>query len=449
MESGIVGDLTTRRELNRGKFAASGFQRAPPPGPVQFLALFDFKSRQSYSANSVVLWVDVDLFFSCSPLGCPLMPLFTRNGRRCVLDCFVPLVLLGLVGCSKPGNVPLPGDDGGAVSSANLKRIVLLTNGPDPFWDTCEAGAMSAEESLGLQEKGFRVDFQRGDFTDKKQIDMLKQYGLDPNVVAVGISVYNPRNSSLIDEMRALQAKGIKVVTIDSDVDREDFRDARFAYLGTDNFVAGRELGRAARAISPQGAKFGFFVADPGTSNAKGRIDGFIDGAGADFEEVDRPSDLGDRGKARKNVEDLLTQYPDVNMLVGIYAYNTPQIVNVVNDRKIRDQTKVICFDAAEASIQGMADGNVDVMIVQNPFQMGQEGVQLMYALVTEDQAAIDTMYPNYAQEGEQDIYRTELRVVVPDENSPVTKDLFDESTIFFKCSEFQTWLQDRSLISS
>lgn len=350
-------------------------------------------------------------------------------------------------GCQQK-STPVGGGGGGA-GSGSLKRIVILTNGPDPFWDTCEAGAKAAEEALDLAAQGYRVDFQRGDFTEKKQIDMLKQYGLDSDVVAVGISVFNPDNSSLADEMRNLQKKGIKVVTIDSDVDRERFRDARHAYLGTDNVVGGRELGRAARAIQSSGAKYAFFVGDLGVANAKERMQGFVEGMGTAGEEVARLSDLGDRSKARKNVEDVLNQHSGLNMLVGIWAYNTPQIINVVSDRKIRDRTKVICFDAAEASIQGMAAGNVDVMVVQNPFQMGYDGVRVMHSLITDDQAAFAEFYPDYAKEDERDIFWTELRVVVPDTGSPVTGELFEPSTMFMHFSDFQDWLRERGLISS
>jgi len=341
---------------------------------------------------------------------------------------------------------------GGSSSSSDqpkTKRIIILTNGPDPFWDTCEAGAKSAEKELGLVDKGFTVDFQRGDFTDKKQIDMLKQYVLASDVAAVGISVYNPESRNLAEEMKSLQSKGVKVITIDSDISRDKFRDARFAYLGTDNVIGGRELGRAAKVISSDGAKFCFFVGDLGVANAKERMSGFIEGAGENFSELTRLSDGGDRPKARKNVDDALNQHPECDMLVGIWAYNTPQIVSVVQDRGIREKTKVICFDAAQQSIDSMADGNVDVMVVQNPFQMGYDGVKLMHAMVTDDLATVDSMFPEYAQEGTQDLFRTELRVVAPDEDSPLNKELFDESTIFFKHSEFTEWLKERGLVSS
>lgn len=335
--------------------------------------------------------------------------------------------------------------------SPRQKRIVILTNGPDPFWDTCEAGAKAAEKELGLNDKGYVVDFQRGDFTDKKQIDMLKEYVIASDVVGVGISVFNPESRNLASELQTLRKKGVAVVAIDSDVNREKYRDARFAYLGTDNVIGGRELGRAAAAIRPEGAKFAFFVGDLGVANAKERMAGFVEGSSknGNFTELTRLSDGGDRTKARKNVEDLLNQQADCDMLVGIWAYNTPQMINVVKDRGIRDKTSIICFDAAEDSINGMEDGNVDVMVVQNPYQMGFTGVKLLHALASGDQTVVDEMYPDYAQEGEKDIYRTELRVVAPDDGSPLTKELFDESTILFKHSEFKKWLEERGLISS
>lgn len=365
----------------------------------------------------------------------------------------VLMAVVAVAGCASSESGSNQGGQAGGGGSAGgaTRRIIIVTNGPDPFWDTCEAGAKAAEKELGLVEKGFVVDFQRGDFTDKRQIEMLKQYVIASDVAAVGVSVFNPESRNLATEMRTLQEKGVKVVTIDSDLNREKYRDARFAYLGTDNIIGGRELGRAARSIAPDGAKFAFFVGDLGVANAVERMSGFIEGVNDDskYVELARLSDGGDRTKARKNVEDLLNQHSECEMLVGIWAYNTPQIVNVVDDRMIREKTKVICFDAAQDAINGMGQGKVDVMVVQNPYQMGFDGVKLMHALATDDQTTVDAMYPDYAQEGERDLYRTELRVVAPDEGSPLTKDLFDATTIFFNYSEFQQWLKDRGLVSS
>ncbi len=331
---------------------------------------------------------------------------------------------------------------------SSKQRIVILTNGPDPFWDTCESGAKAAEAALGLAELGYEVDFQRGDFTDQAQIDKLKQYALAGDIAAIGISVYNPESLAVAEELRGLQADGIHVITIDGDLNNDQYRDARYAYLGTNNLIGGGELGRAAGALNPE-ANFAFFVGNDGAANAIERMQGFVDGIGDQATEVERLADGGDRSQARSNVESTLSRHEEVDMLVGIWAYNTPQIVNEITEQNLRDRMHVLCFDAASDAIKGMEDGNVDVMVVQNPYQMGYEGVRMMLAMIQDDKTVMNEMLPNYAQEEERDIFRTELRVVVPEGETPITRDLFEEETIYFTLPEFRGWLAERGLTSS
>jgi len=382
------------------------------------------------------------------------------RSRRYVLGAWCAIAAAVLTGCPKE-NTPATGGGSGSSStsgpssetskpSGESKRIVILTNGDDPFWDACEAGAKQAEKDLGLPGKGFTVAFERADFTDQGQIDKLKQYNLQSDIAAVGISVFNPESRAIAEELRQLQKKGVQVITIDGDVSREKFRDARHAYIGTDNLLAGKELGRAAKAIAG-GTPLNhvFFVGSTTAANAVARMEGFNAGVESASKELERLEDGADRPKARSNVESALDRHKDVSALVGIWAYNTPQISRVVTDRRIRDKTKVFCFDAAEESIRGMQDGNVDVMLVQNPFQMGADGVKLMHALVAKDEALVKTMYPNYAQTDENDMFTTELRIVVPDAQTTVTEGILDKSTRLMKLSEFKKWLEERKLVSS
>ncbi len=369
------------------------------------------------------------------------------RSRRFVLGACCALVAGVLTGCPKDN---AGGGGAGGAGSAGSKRIVILTNGDDPFWDACESGAKQAELDLELAGKGLTVAFERADFTDQGQIDKLKQYNLQSDIAAVGISVFNPESRAIAEELRQLQKKGVKVITIDGDMNREKFRDARYAYLGTDNLVAGKELGRAAKALAGgTPLKHVFFVGSTTAANAVARMDGFNAGVEAASQELERLEDGGDRPKARSNVESALDRHKDISALVGIWAYNTPQMSRVVSDRKIRDRTKVFCFDAAEESIRGMQDGNVDVMLVQNPFQMGADGVKLMLALIENNEAVINEMYPTYAQSDENDMFKTELRIVVPDAQTTVTADILEPSTRLMKLSEFKKWLEDRKLVSS
>jgi ribose transport system substrate-binding protein len=57
-------------------------------------------------------------------------------------------------------------------------------------------------------------------------------------------------------------------------------------------------------------------------------------------------------------------------------------------------------------------------------------------------------MFPNRAEDG-GDIYDTGLKLVVPDESSPLNAEMFDEKTQFMTLPEFQAWLDKYGLKGS
>jgi ribose transport system substrate-binding protein len=242
------------------------------------------------------------------------------------------------------------------------------------------------------------------------------------------------------------------VVTIDSDMDDPA---TRFAYLGTDNIIGGQELGKAAKGIKPDGGVYATFVGLKTVANAIERIGGFGEGAGELFKEADSLADQGDENQAQENVKAALNNHSELDTLVGIWAYNAHAIVKVVQERDIRDKVTVVVFDAAPAALDDMEQGYIDAMIVQNPYQMGYLGTQLMKALIEDDGATIKGLYPEYDPESKSftsetgDVYTTELRVVVPDEGSPLSPDMFHPLTKFFKYSDFRQWMAERNLSGS
>ncbi len=335
---------------------------------------------------------------------------------------------------------------------SNSKRIILLTNGDDPFWDAMRTGMEKAAEDLNLADANLRAVLDKGDFSEEAQINKLNQYATQTDIAAVAISSVDSKNKGIADAMQVLRDKGVHVVTIDSDM--ED-KSSRFAYLGTNNIIGGQELGKAAKGLRPRGGKYATFVGLKTVANAIERISGFGQGAGERFVERDSLADQGDENQAQENVKVALNNYGDIDTLVGIWAYNAHAIVQVVKERGLRDNMTIVVFDAAQLALDDLANGEIDAMVVQNPYQMGYLGTQLMKALIEEDHAKIAEMYPNYDPETKQfsgddaDIYTTELRVVVPDEGSPLTADMFNSDTRFFKYSEFQDWLRERGLKGS
>jgi len=357
------------------------------------------------------------------------------SASRCLL--LFPLLCGLFVGC-QTGEAPQPAE----------QRIIILTNGNSPFWDAAAAGAMNAAEDFKVKEAGLAVVVDRNNYAVDGQLKKLDQYLNANDVVAVGVSVVDAENVAVANKLRDLRKAGIKVVTIDSDVKRETASDARFAYLGTDNVLGGRELGIAAKGILPEGGEYATFVGVKGAANAIERIGGVGEGLGDGFTQKENFGDGGDLSVARKNVRDAIDRNPDLKLLVGIWSYNTPAIVDIVNDLNVRDQVKIVGFDAEPPAIEAMANGMVDVMVVQNPYQMGYQGVRLLKALVEDDQAVVSEMLPNLGEEG-GDLYGTGLKVVVPNGDTPLEAWMFDSNTEFLTLEEFRAWLNENGLIGS
>jgi hypothetical protein len=84
---------------------------------------------------------------------------------------------------------------------------------------------------------------EKNNGTAQGQIEKLRQFASQSDIAGVAISVIQAENVAIVEEMKNLAAKGVKVITVDGDVNRSMFRDARPYYIGTDNIVGGRLLG--------------------------------------------------------------------------------------------------------------------------------------------------------------------------------------------------------------
>jgi ribose transport system substrate-binding protein len=356
---------------------------------------------------------------------------------------------LGALGCG----ARLPGGPAEPGASSQAKRILFVTNGDDPFWDACLSGLREGEKQFNLAAAGLKVFRDVNNGTAEGQIEKLRQYATQDDIVGVAISVIQADNLAIIEEMRNLQKKGVKVITVDGDVNRALYRDARAFYIGTDNLMGGRVLGKATRALlEARQVRSGGYVQFAGftdNDNARSRMNGVREALGEAYTEKDRMPDGMDHQKARDNVRNAIQNHKDLVALIGIWAYNAPAIADVVTETGTRSKYVVATFDAQAAAIAAMEAGNIDVMVVQNPFDMGVQTCRLMKAMLTSDQATIQAMFPRQG-EPEGDLYTTGLRVVVPDGRSPVRPELFDPSVVeHLELPAFKAWLAKYRLTSS
>ena len=337
-----------------------------------------------------------------------------------------------------------------ASKASGLKRIVLLNNTDSPFWDAARAGISKAAEDLKLADAGLSAGMDTNDGTDQGQIEKLRQYGTQSDIVAVVISPTSASNPAVADELKKLKAKGIIIGCFDSDLD-EKLRSYREFYVGTDNEKGGKVLGTAAKNIKVSGGEYVQFVGLDSQLNAIQRMDGFTAAVGSKFKQISRRTDDTDRQRARDNVRQSIDQNPNLSILVGIWSYNAPAIVDVVKERKLREKMTIVTFDAEQLAIQQMSDGMIDAMVVQNPFGMGYESVRYCVAKLGKDDKTLKEMFPKMGSPG-GDILDTGLKVVIPNNGSALKEEMFTEfgaGVEFVSMTKFQEWLKKYGLTSS
>lgn len=357
------------------------------------------------------------------------------------------------VGCDSNSNSNGPSSSGGSVSKGGggpTKRIVLLNNTDSPFWDAARAGIAKAAEDLKLSEKGFSAGMDANDGSDQGQIEKLRQYGTQDDIAAVIISPVAAKNAAIAEELTNLRKKGVIVGCFDSDMDAS-LSSVREFYVGTNNVRGGEVLGAAAKNIKPEGGAYVQFVGLGSQQNAIERMDGFTSSVGDKFIQKDRRLDETDRARARDNVRDVIDKYADLSILVGIWSYNAPAIVDVVKEKKVRNRFTIVTFDAEQLAIQQMSEGMIDAMVVQNPFAMGYESVRYALAKSTGDEATVTHMFPKMGSPG-GDILDTGLKIVVPDKGTKLTPEMFESygpTVEFLNFTGFQEWLKKYNLTCS
>ena len=299
------------------------------------------------------------------------------------------LALIGAIGCK----------------GSDKPRVAFITNNPESFWTIAEAGAKKAEAEFGV-ELIFRKPSPGNAAVQREEIEAA----LNRGVKAMAVSVIDPKTQSgYIDEVAA------KIPLICQDNDAPLTK--RLAYIGTDNYKAGRAAGKLVKeSLGEAGGTVVIFVGSPEPLNARQRRQGVIDElagrkAPADTSDFE-PSPDGEKhgnftmytktyydqpegGKrAKENAEDALNRIPaDANVcMVGLWAYNPPAILSAASDLKDearRKRIKIVAFDEDPATLAGIQSGTVYATVVQDPYNFGYVAVKMMASLAKGDKTVL------------------------------------------------------------
>lgn len=285
----------------------------------------------------------------------------------------LPAFLLGMVPACKK--------DSGKI------KVAVVTNNPAVFWTYCEAGARKA-----AQENDVELIFRKPEKGEVNvQMDIVKALEKQ-GVAGMAVSVIDPDNQA--PELKILASK-MKLLTMDNDADGSD----RICYVGTDNYAAGRMVGRLVRDVMPDGGDLAIFVGQSTPLNARERFWGVIDelenkaDRRTDFpapiyqSKVAGKYDLWLKGAvtdganpevAKDKAAEALRKIgnnPSVCM-IGLWAYNPPAILEAIGDK--HPQVKVVGFDEDDKTLLAIESGRIHASVVQDPYQFGYKSVEIL-----------------------------------------------------------------------
>jgi ABC-type sugar transport system substrate-binding protein len=221
--------------------------------------------------------------------------------------------------------------------------VAYITNGVDPFWTIAAAGAKAAGNEFNVN---VLLRFPANGVGDQKQ--MIQDLLVQDDVTGLAISPINPENQAeLLDQVGATK----HYITHDSDAPKTN----RLAYIGMENYQAGRLAGELIKEAMPDGGTVMIFVGRLGQLNAEQRRQGVIDELldrefdperrdpneklkGDKYTILGTRTDDFDQAKAKQNAQDAIAKYPDLGCMVGLFAYNPPQCLQAVQEagRQVR-----------------------------------------------------------------------------------------------------------------
>jgi len=301
-------------------------------------------------------------------------------------------ISVGFIGCSGSGS----GSGSGSAEAAGDKpTVAYVTNGIASFWVVAEKGARAAEKEFGVNvEVRMPPD---GVADQKRMIEELLTQGVD----GIAISPIDPDNQG--DLLNAI-SDNTNLITHDSDAPDSK----RLAYIGMDNYTAGRMCGKLVEEAMPEGGSVMIFVGRLGQLNARLRRQGVIDelldrdpdpkrydepgevlGEGGKYVVLDTRTDQFDFAKAKSDAQDAISKYPDLGCMVGLFAYNPPKILQAVEEAGKLGKIKIVGFDEEAGTLQGIVDGHIYGTTVQNPYMYGYESVRILTKLAQGDKSVL------------------------------------------------------------
>lgn len=239
------------------------------------------------------------------------------------------------------------------------------------YWEGVRQGALKAgaEEKYEILWNGPEIE------TDcERQIQIVED--MIAQKVA-GIVLAPSNRKALVPAVEKTYARNIPCVIVDSSVETDKY----LSYMATDNRKGGVLAARRIGEILGGKGKILVVAWTPNSASTDARIEGFRETLAKEFPGIEivdtqfpNPPTMD---KARDVTQDMLTRNSGVDGIFACNATTAGGALTALRDvQKGEKKIKMVGFDAWPLLVDGLEKGDLDSLIIQNPYKMGYEGVK-------------------------------------------------------------------------
>jgi ribose transport system substrate-binding protein len=261
-------------------------------------------------------------------------------------------------------------------------RIAVIPKGTTHiFWKSIHAGAIKAQQEL--KDSGLDVEIiWKGPL---KEDDRESQIRVVEDFVTRGVSaiVLAPLDDvALRMPVKDAVSNGIPVVIIDSGLESEDY----VSFVATDNKIGGRKGGERLAEILGGKGKVIMLRYQEGSASTMNREQGFLDVLREKYPQVEVVSSNQYGGATTESAytasENLLAplRKSDGSLTIdGIFCPNESTafaMLRALQDSDLAGKVKYVGFDSSDRLVQGLRNGEIHGLVLQDPINMGYLGVK-------------------------------------------------------------------------
>jgi ribose transport system substrate-binding protein len=285
-----------------------------------------------------------------------------------LLSALLAVLALGTAGCVKKETGTTPGKPVVAVIPKGTTH---------EFWKSIHAGALKAGDELGVEViwKGPLKEDDR-----EAQISVVEDF-ISRKVAGIVLAPLD--DAALRAPVSSAMHAGIPVVIIDSDLQGNEF----VSFVATDNFLGGQLAGK--KMIESLGGKGKVLLLryQEGSASTAKREAGFLNAiAAAPGITVVSASQYGGATTetAYKASENLLAPFRQAGGKLSVDGIFTPNesttfgMLRALQDAGLAGSVAFLGFDSSPKLIEALDKGELNGLVLQNPFRMGYLGVKTL-----------------------------------------------------------------------